>query len=319
MSSYAFDDDFREVLESLPTVSDFSTLEKIQEIRSLRAEAAGEIKNRDDVEKEDRTIPGPEGAPDVPIRIYRPAKAEGEAAPLACVFEIHGGGFLFGSIDQMDPWCQRIAADVGCMVVSVEYRLAPENPFPAGLEDCYAALCWTAAHAADLGIDQGRIAIAGHSAGGGLAAAAALLARDRGAPALCFQLLEIPELDDRLETSSMNKFTDTPLWNRPNAEWSWRHYLGPDHEGEVSPYAAPSRATDLSNLPPAYISTMEFDPLRDEGILYAMGLMEAGISVELHSYAGTFHGSTQFPGAEASRRNLAETIGILKRRLGARD
>ncbi len=329
MSSYAIDDDFKDVLGQLPTRSDFSTVGKIRKVRALRAEMAGAIKDRDDIEKEDRTIPGPQGAPDVAIRIYRPARigsdAEGgaeaaaETTSRACVFEIHGGGFLFGSIDQMDPWCQRIAADVGCVVVSVEYRLAPENPFPAGLEDCYTALCWTAAQAAELGIDPGRIAIAGHSAGGGLAAATALLARDRGAPALCFQLLEIPELDDRLETPSAKAFTDTPLWNRPNAEWSWRHYLGPDHTGEVSPYAAPARATDLSNLPPAYISTMEFDPLRDEGILYAMRLLEAGVSVELHSYAGTFHGSTQFPGAEASRRNLAETITLLKRRLGARD
>ncbi|MBT3331828.1 MAG: alpha/beta hydrolase [Rhodospirillaceae bacterium] len=316
MSSYDIDDDFKEFLDLLPTKTDYSTVEKIQKIRLLRAEAVGEIQDRDDIEKEDRTIAGPEGAPDVSIRIYRPVSAADKKEQLACVFEIHGGGFIFGSIDQMDLWCQRIAADVGCMVVSVEYRLAPENPFPAGLEDCYTALCWTADQAAELGIDPGRIAISGHSAGAGLAAGTALLARDRGAPALCFQLLEIPELDDRLETASMKMFTDTPLWNLPNAEWSWRHYLGPDHEGEVSPYAAPARATDLSNLPPAYISTMEFDPLRDEGILYAMALMHAGISVELHSYAGTFHGSSQVPGAEASRRNLTETIGLLRRRLG---
>jgi len=315
MSSYAIDDDFKDALALLPTHSDFSTVEKVQKIRALRAEAAGAIKNRDDVEKEDRIIPGPDGAQEVPIRIYQPVGK----APLGCIFEIHGGGFIFGSIDQMDPWCQRASADVGCVVVSVEYRLAPENPFPAGLEDCYAALCWTAEHASELGIDTQRLAIAGHSAGGGLAAATALLARDRGAPALCFQLLEIPELDDRLQTPSMTAFTDTPVWNRPNAEWSWRHYLGPDHvgdgDGEVSQYAAPARATDLSNLPPAYISTMEFDPLRDEGILYAMALMQAGVSVELHSYAGTFHGSTQIGSADASRRNLAETMGILKRRL----
>ena len=325
MSTYAFDDDFKDVLDLLPTRSDFSTVEKVQKIRALRAEAAGKIRDRDDVEKEDLTIPGPAGAPDAPIRIDRPASGIDDTAAAsgkalrACVDEIHGGGFLFGNIDQMDPWCQRIVADVGCIVVSVEYRLAPENPFPAGLDDCYAALCWTAEHAADLGIDPGRIAIAGHSAGGGLAAATALMDRDRSAPALCFQLLEIPELDDRLETPSMNAFTDTPLWNRPNAEWSWRHYLGPDHAGEVSPYAAPARATDLSNLPPAYISTMEFDPLRDEGILYAMAMLQAGVSVELHSYAGTFHGSTQFSGADASKRNLAETIGLLKRRLGTQE
>ena len=323
MSSYAIDDDFKEALEGLPTHSDFSTVEKIQKIRGIRAELAEGFKDRGDVEKQDLTIPGPEGAPDVQIRIYRPAEddsvaeAAAENKQLACVFEIHGGGFIFGSVDQMDPWCQRISADVGCIVVSVEYRLAPENPFPAGLEDCYAALCWTASHAAELSIDTQRLAIAGHSAGGGLAAATALLARDRSFPSLCFQLLEIPELDDRLETPSMKAFTDTPVWNRPNAEWSWRHYLGPDHEGDVSPYAAPARAKDLSDLPPAYISTMEFDPLRDEGILYAMGLLQAGVSVELHSYAGTFHGSTRISEADASKRNLAETIALLKRRLAS--
>ena len=113
----------------------------------------------------------------------------------------------------------------------------------------------------------------------------------------------------------MQQFTDTPLWNRPNAVWSWRHYLGPDHQGEVSPYAAPSRATDLSGLPPAYVSTMEFDPLRDEGILYALGMMQAGVAVELHNYPGTFHGSGIFPMADVSRRNADEIMEVLRRRL----
>ncbi len=316
MSGYAFDDDFKEVLPALPTVVDFSTVEKIQRIRAQRAALPGG-KDRDDVVKEDRSVPGQEGAPEVPVRIYRPVVAKEGLA--SCVVEIHGGGFMMGSIDSMDPWCQQVAAKVGCVVVSVEYRLAPENPFPAGLDDCYAVLCWTAVHAAELGVDPGRIAIAGQSAGGGLAAATALLARDRKGPALCFQLLEIPELDDRLETNSMKAFVDTPLWNRPNAEWSWRHYLGPDHQGDVSPYAAPARATDLTHLPPAYVSAMEFDPLRDEGILYAMRMLEAGVSVELHTFPGTFHGSSQFPHADASMRNFKETIGTLKRRLGTVD
>jgi len=272
--------------------------------------------DRDDVEKEDRKVPGPAGAPDVRVRIYRPvAPADGSRPG---VFEIHGGGFVTGSIEMMEPWCQVVAATVGAVVVSVEYRLAPEHPFPAGVEDCYAALCWTSANAAELGIDAARIAVAGQSAGGGLAAATALLARDRGGPPLRLQVLEIPELDDRLETASMRAFEDTPLWNRPNAVWSWRHYLGRDHAGEVSPYAAPARAVDLSGLPPAYVSTMEFDPLRDEGILYALRLMQAGVSVELHSYPGTFHGSALVPGADASRRNQEEVLAVLRRRLATR-
>jgi acetyl esterase len=313
MSDHGIDPDFHQLLPLLPTVLDLSSVEKVRAMREAPAGFFAGAVDRDDVVKEDRRVPGPSGAPQVPIRIYRPkAAADG---PRPAIFEIHGGGFMTGSIDMMDPWCQHVAVAVDAVVVSVEYRLAPENPFPAGLEDCYAALGWTATEAASLGIDPARIAVAGQSAGGGLAAATALLARDRGGPALRFQLLEIPELDDRLDTPSMRAFTDTPLWNRPNAEWSWRHYLGPDHAGEVSHYAAPARAKDLSNLPPAYVSTMEFDPLRDEGILYALALLQAGVPVELHSYPGTFHGSALVTSADASRRNAEEVIRVLARNL----
>ncbi len=319
MTKRQYDPDFEKILPLLPTVNDFSTVENVQKLRSMDRFAVfddgGPPKKRDDVLSEDRTVPGPQGAPEVEVRIYRPREETSEARP--CVFEIHGGGFMVGDLELMDPWCERVCGDLGAVVVSTNYRLAPEDPFPAGIEDCYAALSWTANNAEDLGIDLYRLAIAGQSAGGGLAAGCVLMARDRGGPKLCFQLLEIPELDDRLETESMKAFTDTPLWNLPNARWSWKHYLGPDHSGEVSPYAAPSRATDLSGLPPAYISTMEFDPLRDEGILYAMALMHAGVSVELHSFAGTFHGSSLVPHADASRRNAQEVIDVLRRRLGA--
>ena len=315
MTKRAYDPEFDAILPVLPTVMDLSKLETIQAARSGRMEmfAAALPPDRDDVEKEDRFVPGPAGAPQVPVRIYRPKAAA--SAPRGCVFEIHGGGFMMGSIEMMDPWCQRVAAELGAVVVSVEYRLAPEHPFPAGIEDCYAALCWTATHAATLGADPAHLAIAGQSAGGGLAAGTALMARDRGFPALSFQLLEIPELDDRLDTPSMLACEDTPLWNRPNAVWSWKHYLGPHHVGEPSPYAAPSRAKDLAGLPPAYVSTMEFDPLRDEGILYALRLMQAGVSVELHSYPGTFHGSGLLPTAEVSKRGAREVLDALRRAL----
>jgi acetyl esterase/lipase len=316
MTKRAYDPEFEPLLPLLPTLSDLSSLAVIQQARTGRFADFPVPPDRDDVTKEDRRVPGPAGAPDVPVRIYRPrAAAQGLRG---CVFEIHGGGFLMGSIEMMDPWCQRVAAELDAVVVSVEYRLAPEHPFPAGVEDCYAALCWTAKHAGELGVDAGRIALAGQSAGGGLAAATALLARDRGFPALCFQLLEIPELDDRLDTPSMLAFQDTPLWNRPNAVWSWKHYLGPDHDGEASPYAAPARAKDLAGLPPAYVSTMEFDPLRDEGILYALRLMQAGVSVELHSYPGTFHGSGLLANAAVSKRGAAEAQDALRRALAPR-
>jgi len=170
-------------------------------------------------------------------------------------------------------------------------------------------------HAGELGIDPARVAIGGQSAGGGLAAGLALLARDRGGPAVCFQFLGIPELDHRLRTTSMRTFTDTPMWNLPSAERSWGYYLGPD-PGEVSPYASPAIAEDLRGLPPAYVTTMEFDPLRDEGIGYALRMMEAGVSVELHSYPGTFHGSALVTTAAVSRRAGAELTEVLRRALG---
>jgi acetyl esterase/lipase len=203
-------------------------------------------------------------------------------------------------------------------VVAVEYRLAPETPFPGGLEDCYTALRWLAAEAGDLGVDPDRIAIAGYSAGGGLCAALALLARDRGGPRIRFQYLGVPEVDDRLETRSSREFVDTPVWNRPLAELSWDHYLGVGKRGgdDVSPYAAPARATDLTGLPPAYISAMEFDPLRDEGIAYAMKLIDAGVPVELHVFPGTFHASVLVAFAQQSQREAAEEVVVLRRALG---
>jgi len=313
MAKRNYDPDFSALIPQLPSVMDLSDPSAL----AATDEQGGDLfsappPDREDVTKRDLEIAGRAGDPDVPIRIYTPRT---DAAVRPCFYEIHGGGFIMGDIAMMDGWCQNAAAALDAVIVSVEYRLAPKHPFPAGVEDCYAGLCWVAEHAGELGIDPERIAIGGQSAGGGLAAATALLARDRKGPAICFQLLEIPELDDRLETASMRAFDDTPLWNRPNAVWSWRHYLGPDHEGDVSPYAAPARATDLSGLPPAYVSTMEFDPLRDEGIGYALRLMQAGVSVELHSYPGTFHGSSLLPSAAVSKRNAEEVLGTLARAL----
>ncbi len=174
MTEHAYDPDFNELLPLLPTVTDLSTRESIQEMRESRENLFGEPEDRDDVLKEDRCVPGPAGAPEVPIRIYR--SKQGTSGRRPCVFEIHGGGFMLGNIDMMDPWCQRVAAELDAVVISVEYRLAPEHPFPAGVEDCYAALAWTASESEALGIDPARIAIAGQSAGGGLAAATALIA-----------------------------------------------------------------------------------------------------------------------------------------------
>ncbi|WP_158840893.1 alpha/beta hydrolase [Saccharothrix deserti] len=247
------------------------------------------------------------------LRVYRPD----DAAP-AAVLAIHGGGFVIGSVDAEHGRNVRLAKETGAVVVAVGYRLAPETPFPGGLEDCYTGLEWLAAHAHELGVDPGRIAINGHSAGGGLCAALALLARDRGGPRICFQYLGVPEVDDRLETRSMREFTDTPVWNRPLAELSWDSYLGEGKRGgdDVSPYAAPARATDFTGLPPAYVSAMEFDPLRDEGIAYALKLIDAGVPVELHVFSGTFHASVLVAFAQQSQREMAEEAVVLRRALG---
>jgi acetyl esterase len=266
----------------------------------------------EDIEVRDTVVPG---SPDVPVRIYTPTGATG---PLPALVYIHGGGFILGDLDSFHESIAAIASGINAVVVSVDYRLAPEAPFPAGLEDCYSALKWTTGNAAELNIDPARIAIGGDSAGGGLSAALALLARDRGGPAICFQYLGIPELDDRLETPSMRAFVDTPIWNRPNAALSWKHYLsgGSTVDGkEGIHYAAPSRAEDLKGLPTAYVSTCEFDPLRDEGLSYAQRLLQAGVSVEIHHYPGTFHGSSMVTEAAVTKRMVADQHAALRRAL----
>jgi acetyl esterase len=262
-----------------------------------------------DLVVEDHQIPAESPIREILVRSYRRAETSGLRPG---ILDIHGGGFTTGSIDLQHGAVANIAREVDAVVATVEYRLAPEDPFPAGLEDCYAVLEWMAKESIQLGIDPQRIAVFGSSAGGGLAAALALLARDRGGPDVCFQLLGIPELDDRLQTPSMCAFIDTPVFNRNGAIQSWNAYLG-DDRSNVSEYAAPARASDLSGLPPAYISTMEFDPLRDEGILYALRLLAAGVSVELHQFPGTFHGSAMIADAEVSKRQVRETTDVLRR------
>ncbi len=268
-----------------------------EKLRELSAKApAPDIQG---MEITDRTLPA---TPNVPVRIYRPQGAQGG------IVWLHGGGFVMGGLDVEHPWAARIARSSRTVVVSVGYRLAPEHRFPAALDDAYVAVMWTAEHAADLGLDPQHIAVGGHAAGAGLAAAVALRARDQRRPAISFQLLNQPELDDRQETWSARNFTDTPFMTRDKVSASWRHYLG---SASASPYAAPARASDLSGLPPAYIATAEFDPNRDEAIVYAQRLMEAGVAVELHQWRGTFHGSQAVLTAQVSQRQIAELGTVL--------
>lgn len=246
--------------------------------------------------------------PQVPVRIYRPREARG------AILWLHGGGFVMGDLDTEHPWAVRVAHGSGAVVLSVGYRRAPEHPYPAALEDTYAALVWAAERARDLGVDPDRIAVGGHGAGATLAAAVALLARDRQGPPIRFQLLNQPALDDRQLSWSARHFTDTPFMTRAKVAASWRHYLGGAAQ-PVSPYAAPARAADLTGLPAAHIATAQFDPNRDEALAYGQRLLEAGVSVDLHQWAGTFHGSQAVVTAEVSRRQIDELSHVVRRAL----
>lgn len=231
----------------------------------------------------DRSIPGPAG--DIPVRVYTPAGS----APLPLLVYFHGGGWVLGGIETHDGTCRELANGAGCVVVSVDYRLAPEHKFPAAPEDCYAATQWAAAHAAELGADARRLAVGGDSAGGNLAAVVSQMARDRGGPALVFQLLVYPVTVAGFDTPSYRDNAEGYLLTTADMHWFWDHYLtGP--ADAANPYASPLRAARLDALPPALVITAEFDPLRDEGERYAHRLEEAGVSARLSRYDGVIHG-----------------------------
>ncbi|WP_067822394.1 alpha/beta hydrolase [Actinomadura kijaniata] len=224
----------------------------------------------------------------------------------------HGGAFWLGSMDEYDPLCRWYAAEAGCAVVNVDYRLAPEHPYPTPPEDCYAAFRWTVTEATDLGIDPARVSVGGTSAGGSLAAAVTLMARDRGGPAPTFQLLEIPTLDATLSSPSIAEFATGHLLTRDFMREAADFYV-PDESRRREPYASPLLAEDLTSLPPARIAVAECDPLRDEGESYGARLRQAGVPVEVRRYAGHVHGSLYVTRAlPSARRFLADNVAALR-------
>ncbi|HVV75911.1 MAG TPA: alpha/beta hydrolase [Mycobacteriales bacterium] len=312
------DSELAAIVAHLPTADLSDPQRARRQIRSL-IEAVGSGRQPSWTQRvsiERATVPAADGY-EIPIRIYRPDTG---AQPRGGMLHIHGGAFVTGDLEVSETHSGRMADAAGLVVVDVDYRLAPEHRFPTGFEDCYTALTWLASNAAALGVDPARLAVGGESAGGALSAAVALAARDRGGPALAFQLLLYPVLDDSLTTHSVRTMTETPMWDAPNSALMWVHYLGPAEErGEVSPYAAPARAIGsargLSGLPPAYILACEHDPLRDEELTYAAELALAGVPVELHLVPGTFHGFDAFP-TQIGKRITAEYLEALRRAVG---
>ena len=249
--------------------------------------------------------PGANGAPDVALRVYRPM---GASAPLPVIYHIHGGGYVLGSSADLEAAHVPLVKALGCALVTVDYRLAPETVFPGAIEDCYAGLAWTFANAAPYGFDTARIGVMGESAGGGLAAALALMARDRGDYALAFQHLIYPMIDDRTGTDGdSHPYAGEFIWTSHNNRFGWRALLGTEPGGtDVSPYAAAARADDLSGLPPTYLSTGALDLFVEEDLEYTRRLIRAGVPTELHVYPGAFHGFELMPGSsigEAARRD----------------
>ncbi|MFD5618743.1 alpha/beta hydrolase [Streptomyces yangpuensis] len=282
-----------------------------------RRPTVGELRDGGRFEVDELCVPGPPGEPDVTLLSARPA---GLGGPLPLLYYMHGGGMIVGNAASVLPRLLREwALPLGMAVISVEYRLAPRVRHPGPVEDCYAGFTWAAVHAADLGIDPGRLVIGGKSAGGGLAAALALLTRDRGGPAPIGQLLLCPMLDDRGATVSSRQAAGVDVWDRTSNATAWRALLGDLYgTADVPPYAAPARATDLSGLPPAYIDVGSAETFRDEDVAYANAIWQAGGRAELHVWPGAFHGFDTFAPEAALSRDALEARTRWLRRLLAR-
>jgi acetyl esterase len=261
---------------------------------------------------EDRTLPGPTGP--TPFRLYAPAASTPSPLPILAFF--HGGGWVTGDLDTHDSACRGLANRASCMVVAVDFRCAPEHRFPAALDDCWAAVEWLGRHGGELGGDPSRLAVCGDSAGGNLAAAVAVRARDRGGPSLAAQLLVYPVLDYDLETPSYEAKASGYGLTRDSMRWYWEQYLGEGGDG-FSPEASPLRTGDLAGLPPALVLTCEHDPLHDEGVAYARRLAAAGVTVAQIDEPGMIHGYFRMAGVIGrARKSWDDCAGFLRQEFG---
>jgi triacylglycerol lipase len=307
-SLHLVDPELRPLLELFPThvLSD----DNLAELRA--AEQAVSIPVApNSVELAVREIAGPDGQA-LALHIYLPEASA--ARLLGCIYHVHGGGYIGGSPALNEFFLRPLAEELECAIVSVDYRLAPENPHPALLEDCYAGLAWTLSHADELGIDPARIGLMGESAGGGLAAALALLVRDRGLAPLAFQVLTYPMIDDRTCTADPHPFAGEFIWTPHNNRFGWAALLGCEPGGEVvSPHAAAARAEDLSGLPPTFLCSGALDLFIDENVEYARRLIRAGVPTELHVYPGAFHGFDILPLSAVSRQAADDRKAALRR------
>ncbi|MFE1834038.1 alpha/beta hydrolase [Streptomyces sviceus] len=309
------DPELRELLADMPLMSELSP-EVLAHLRQLPSTPIESLLEHRQVHRREITVPAKDGTP-IPLSVLSPAHTDrGTAAP--CIYWMHGGGMVMGDrFSQIDiplEWLDR----VGAVVVSVDYRLAPEATGTVLVDDCYRGLLWVAQHAAELRIDPARIIVAGASAGGGLAAGVSLLARDQGGPAIAAQMLICPMLDHRNATTSSRQYSRTPgVWTSEMNAFGWRALLGDLGDAEVSPYMSPSLAQDLSNLPTTYIDTGSAEVFRDEDTDYATRIWAAGGQAELHVWAGGFHGfDALYPQAHISTTARRTRIDWLTRLLG---
>lgn len=300
-----------EFLAGLESFTDFDfKVEHLAAMREGMAQAVLSLTSTETVNIINKTITGIDDN-EIRVRIYKPAHQDQE---LPVLLWIHGGGYILGSIEDNDHLCVQVVETANCVVVSVDYRLAPEHPYPAPLEDCYSALAWIADNAAALQIDKNSIGVAGASAGGGLTAGLTLLARDREYPSICFQMPLYPMINDSNDTPSANEITKGMVWNQTTNDFGWKCYLGELHgHDEVPIYAAPARAEDYRNLPYTYTCVGQLDPFRDETITYVSKLAQAGVDVEFHLYPGAYHGFESLnPQSELARNVIKEYVNAVK-------